>query len=45
MVSIGERYNIGGDNEIRNLDIVYNICDILDELKPRDNKSLYSRFN
>src|SRR6202142_2424802 len=32
----GETYNIGGCNEKRNLDLVQEICDILDELRPRD---------
>ena len=31
---IGETYNIGGHNEIRNIDIVNTICEILDELLP-----------
>ncbi|MBM4399118.1 MAG: dTDP-glucose 4,6-dehydratase [Candidatus Cloacimonetes bacterium] len=30
----GETYNIGGHNEIRNIDIVKLICQILDELSP-----------
>jgi dTDP-glucose 4,6-dehydratase len=30
----GEKYNIGGNNEWTNLQIVDRICDILDELKP-----------
>lgn len=32
---LGESYNIGGHNEVRNLDIVYLICDGLDECMPR----------
>lgn len=31
---IGETYNIGGHNEKTNLEVVYTICDILDELVP-----------
>ena len=31
----GETYNIGGDNEMRNLDVVHTICDIVDELLPQ----------
>ncbi|MDR3423980.1 MAG: dTDP-glucose 4,6-dehydratase [Alphaproteobacteria bacterium] len=31
---IGETYNIGGCNEIKNIDIVHILCDILDRLKP-----------
>lgn len=30
----GEVYNIGGLNEKPNIDIVYQLCDILDELRP-----------
>lgn len=30
----GERYNVGGRNERRNIDVVQRICSILDELKP-----------
>lgn len=32
---IGETYNIGGWNEKSNLDVVYALCDVLDELAPR----------
>lgn len=31
---IGETYNIGGNSERRNIDVVTIICDILDELRP-----------
>jgi len=37
--TIGETYNIGGNNEIKNLNIVRTICDILDELLPKENES------
>jgi dTDP-glucose 4,6-dehydratase len=30
----GETYNIGGSNERNNLEVVYAICDTLDELRP-----------
>ncbi|MHA3902156.1 dTDP-glucose 4,6-dehydratase [Castellaniella sp. WN] len=30
----GETYNIGGHNEQRNIDVVRNICDLLEELAP-----------
>ncbi len=33
---VGETYNIGGENEKRNLEIVNVICSILDELRPKD---------
>lgn len=32
----GETYNIGGHNEIKNLDVVNTICSVLDELRPDD---------
>ena len=30
----GETYNIGGHNEVRNLDVVHTLCDLLEELAP-----------
>ena len=33
----GETYNVGGRNERTNLEIVYTICNILDEKKPRNS--------
>jgi dTDP-glucose 4,6-dehydratase len=33
---IGETYNIGGQNELKNLDVVEAICVALDELRPND---------
>lgn len=32
----GETYNIGGHNEKKNLDVVHTICDLLDEIVPKD---------
>jgi len=32
---IGETYNIGGNNEMENINVVEMICDILEELRPR----------
>jgi dTDP-glucose 4,6-dehydratase len=32
---LGQTYNIGGHNEKRNLEVVYTLCDILDELRPQ----------
>jgi dTDP-glucose 4,6-dehydratase len=32
--AVGETYNIGGHNEMTNLDVVKCICSILDELRP-----------
>ncbi|GIW99731.1 MAG: dTDP-glucose 4,6-dehydratase [Pirellulaceae bacterium] len=33
--SPGETYNIGGNNEMRNIDLVRLLCQLLDELSPR----------
>lgn len=33
----GEKYNIGSDNELTNIEVVKTICDILDDLKPVKN--------
>ena len=30
---VGETYNIGGNNEMMNLEVVYAVCDILDEIR------------
>jgi len=38
----GETYNIGGDQEVQNIELVRRICDILDRLKPRANGSPHS---
>ena len=38
---IGSSYNIGGNNEKTNLQVVYAICDILDGLLPRASKNSY----
>jgi dTDP-glucose 4,6-dehydratase len=38
---VGETYNIGGWNEKANLDVVYTLCDILDELQPRSDGQSY----
>jgi dTDP-glucose 4,6-dehydratase len=32
----GRTYNIGGENEVRNIDLVHMICAILDEKRPSD---------
>jgi dTDP-glucose 4,6-dehydratase len=37
MGKIGESYNIGGGNEIKNIDIVKDICAIMDTIRPRAN--------
>lgn len=33
---LGETYNIGGHNEKKNLDVVLTICDLLDEMVPKN---------
>ena len=38
---IGETYNIGGCNEKTNLEVVHALCDLLDELKPREDGKSY----
>jgi dTDP-glucose 4,6-dehydratase len=40
---IGETYNIGGDNEKTNLDVAKIICQILDELQPRQDEISYAK--
>ena len=40
----GEKYNIGGNNEISNLDLVEKICAILDEVSPSMNIPKYSQL-
>lgn len=37
----GETYNIGGYNERKNIDIVELLCELLDELKPREDSKSY----
>jgi len=38
---LGETYNVGGWNEKANLDVVYTLCDLLDELKPKSEGGSY----
>ena len=38
---LGETYNVGGINEIRNIDVVTTICRKLDELRPRADGTPY----
>ena len=40
--SFGEQYNIGGHNEKRNIDLVHELCAILDELRPAASGQSYS---
>lgn len=39
---VGETYNIGGNNEKSNLEVVYALCDLLDEMKPINTSKLSS---
>jgi len=39
---VGETYNIGGYNERKNIDLVGLLCELLDELKPKTDKTSYS---
>jgi len=41
---IGETYNIGGNNEFRNIDIVKTICSVLNKLNPRANGKSYNEL-
>ena len=38
----GETYAIGGDNELRNIDLVRLLCGLLDELRPRADGRSYA---
>ena len=42
--SIGETYNIGGNNEKTNIELVKTVCSTLDEIKPRKNNSSYKEL-
>lgn len=33
----GETYNIGGNSEAKNIDLVHAVCEIMDEVRPRAN--------
>ena len=41
--TVGETYNIGGNNEKPNIDIVRNVCTLLDTLSPRINGKSYQQ--
>lgn len=38
---VGETYNVGGWNEKPNLEVVHTICEILDQLQPRQDEQSY----
>ncbi|WP_317056209.1 dTDP-glucose 4,6-dehydratase [Roseovarius rhodophyticola] len=39
---LGRSYNIGGENERTNLELVKTLCSILDDLRPRSDGKLYA---
>lgn len=39
---VGETYNIGGNNEMRNIDLVRLICEILDKIQPKESQDSYA---
>jgi dTDP-glucose 4,6-dehydratase len=39
---VGQTYNIGGNNERQNIDLVRLLCDLLDELRPRADGKPYA---
>ena len=41
---IAETYNIGGNNEIQNIDIVKTICNLLDNTRPSENLKSYQEL-
>lgn len=41
---IGETYNVGGNNEIKNIDIVKTICNLLDNIRPSENLKSYQEL-
>jgi dTDP-glucose 4,6-dehydratase len=40
----GQTYNIGGNNELRNIDLVHTLCEILDQLRPSPTGESYTRL-
>jgi dTDP-glucose 4,6-dehydratase len=41
---VGEKYNVGGRNERKNLDVVHSVCDIVDELAGSGNRRRLVKF-
>jgi dTDP-glucose 4,6-dehydratase len=39
--TVGQTYNVGGWNEKPNIEIVHTICDLLDQLRPREDGQSY----
>lgn len=42
--TIGETYTVGGNNEMRNIDLVKRLCEIMDRLKPRSGGKRYEEL-
>ncbi len=42
--TVGETYTVGGNNEMRNIDLVNKLCSIMDSLKPRSNGHRYEEL-
>ena len=42
---VGRSYNIGGENELTNLQLVRGICEILDRLRPREKGRHFDLIN
>jgi dTDP-glucose 4,6-dehydratase len=40
----GEKFNVGGNAERRNIDLIYSLCDILDERRPREGGGSYRKL-
>ena len=41
---VGQTYNVGGNNEIKNIDVIEAICDILDHVIPKGNSESYKKL-
>jgi len=41
---MGETYNIGGNSERTNIEVVKMICNLLDDIRPMKNKSSYTKL-
>ena len=41
---IGETYNIGGDSEFQNIEVVQSICDVLNDIFPKKDGNLYEEL-
>jgi len=41
---VGETYTVGGNNEMRNVDLVKILCGIMDTLRPRANGQCYEEL-